>query len=1028
MPKKGGVRFSDSATGGTAATDPRQTLRNLLADTTDQQRLGTLKSLWDAQSATFLDKLVKEAAKDLAQETEAYCSSIGAISSDAHTTLRNHLALLALLARRDYTDAGSSSGSSRKPGKNKNKKGKGCGIDTPTMVFPGCIQQLLLILEAVERPVQQEGANTGSSSSASSSSSSSPAPMPCALKFHALHAFNRLHESFPRITTPFLHLVVDVACRELQVSTDASEAEENAAAYRSKVAETLNLIASTKPSKLIPSCHKILKAALQRIVNNVKQMEKVGAEAAAAHTPAPALTPLQRCTLDLVDLSGVLLRRMVLRLPRAYPSVRMLQPRTWPFGAEDDPIDDGNNDENKGGDDDDDNEDDEEDNESDAEDDEPTSRMSLPFYTTRLPMDPLRAGVQSLQSAFNSSSSSEESAQTFFNDLVDSVMKLYERVGVEKREVGQNGAQGGDGEEDEEDQLNVQPVFSSIVTDAGATILTFIPLIVALSNQQLTNASPSSSSTEAHSSHIDKLSSYLIDQLRELDLSTWDPSIPMLHTASHLLRALAGVFNYAYKDCEGIQDSAEVIYHDLLNWMSDAAAIFPRPTLLKLRRKVLESFLALLYTMDTTFEQRIGSAALFTDLFPLLANPLLPPHLIWILRNHPTIVRAKVIPKVVKGLLAAQTKKNQSPKTVQSMLQAMGEVACFSLAVKDEEQKEEEDCEHESKSQDNDVADSTSVVLKPGPATLPLLAPYIVQMLDTICATIEHAPSTTGQAACLALCRIVMAGYDMPEVQSFLPRILAAHHGLLSESLFVAEQERLGDAYDEDDQDLVSQLQYCSLDLLHVYFQDTNDPMVAADPISMGAPDPNAHVCRWKQDAFLDRLVEDVGNIDMLRAILLQCLSNTLKPIFFGEDEALRNSECHLIKEILMHPKVFDAVMQDSESTDEKASQNSCTQASTNATSSSPSTDSTTPPSSLTVPHLILTLLNGIILADEDGQEGRKYNYQLCLESLLAKICETRPAVRETIKHVLETPATAKLMTDVRKDASTWKIVQQWIK
>lgn len=84
--------------------------------------------------------------------------------------------------------------------------------------------------------------------------------------------------------------------------------------------------------------------------------------------------------------------------------------------------------------------------------------------------------------------------------------------------------------------------------------------------------------------------------------------------------------------------------------------------------------------------------------------------------------------------------------------------------------------------------------------------------------------------------------------------------------------------------------------------------------------------------------------------------------MFFNDDSALRNSEVHLLKELLAHPRLFEALLLTAPSAD------------ADADDANPD-EQPLPP--LTVARVVITLLNAAMLAKEDGQEGRKLNYDL---------------------------------------------------
>lgn len=85
--------------------------------------------------------------------------------------------------------------------------------------------------------------------------------------------------------------------------------------------------------------------------------------------------------------------------------------------------------------------------------------------------------------------------------------------------------------------------------------------------------------------------------------------------------------------------------------------------------------------------------------------------------------------------------------------------------------------------------------------------------------------------------------------------------------------------------------------------------------------------------------------------------------MFFNDDGALRNSEVHLLKELLAHPRLFEALLLTAPSPD------------ADADADVDPDDQPLPP--LTVARVAITLLNAAMLAKEDGQEGRKLNYDL---------------------------------------------------
>lgn len=739
-------------------------------------------------------------------------------------------------------------------------------------------------------------------------------------------------------------------------------------AYTSKLVETLGLVSATHPAALVATGHSLLKQTLDMLTRSLDGIEEYerptsADESSSASSAAPAKAALpavlskeQQLTVDLIDVAASLLRKLHVRLPHAYPSARYLHPRSWPFGSEEwaeaaqdaEPA-------NTAGQRRDDDDDDANDRDQDDDDDAEQNDAGVPrsCYTEVLPLVPARAGVQPLVLGASAAETGE-----YLSTLLTRLEHFHRKVGVE-----------GEG----------STVAVGVVNDAGTTVLAFMPLLIAVSNQTLCNLPEPA--LEEHGRHVEAVANFAIEQsdthnawtqeelttrmarsmpipsrrsspacccmcslsvslfrLRELDLTAFSPSVAA--STHQYLQCVEGAFKYAnraaclefvhltYVSASQCTHSMQAQAHlkvvtsiachfvhslcfvcvvcmqnDLVNWLGDAQQSFPRAAFIKLRRFAVSAFLALLYTMDTLFQSSVGSASFFAELFPLLANPLLTSHLLWLLREEREHAQTKVLPQVMRGLLNTNTRQSPSVKTVQMILTSLGNVACFTRA-------------YDAPTQASDAGASAPAAA--GSAVLPLLTPYMNQLLETISNTMEKSPSGTGQTASLVLCRILMAGYEMvnqhtamhaahllflspcvvvaldlhltarrsrsvalhfplcliaqAEVQSFFSRILSLYQRIVDESLFVAEQEEAGDEYDEDDQDLVSQLQYCVLDMLHLLFQDGDDKEAAIAAPTDNAPHP------FDQQRFITLLLGDEDNIEVLRSIVHVLLENSKKP------------------------------------------------------------------------------------------------------------------------------------------------------
>lgn len=257
-----------------------------------------------------------------------------------------------------------------------------------------------------------------------------------------------------------------------------------------------------------------------------------------------------------------------------------------------------------------------------------------------------------------------------------------------------------------------------------------------------------------------------------------------------------------------------------------------------------------------------------------------------------------------------------------------------------------------------------------------------------------------------------------PEVQSYLPRILSLYSHILDESLFVTEQSTNGDAYDEDDQDLVSQLQYCVCDMLHVFFQDMSEMKMLSNSelVARGIPPEETHP--FKQVRLLQLFKEDEDCCNILKEMIQVLLANTRKPLFFNDDAALRNSEVFLLKEMVSHTELFKAILASSSS--ESSSSSSVDVA--EKVDDKKVVDNLPP---LTASNLVLTLLSSLILAKEDGQRERKENYTICIAAIATSIQSASSEFQNEIKSTLHADTHKKLLSDLKKDVETWKMIQQ---
>lgn len=587
---------------------------------------------------------------------------------------------------------------------------------------------------------------------------------PHALKFHALHAFNRILEVFPSLLRLFCPLMLDYLrktffANKINIATQTTEeANKNANALASssssssspldpsfcrKLLESSSLLLSVYPRIYISHSNQLLKRGMEMVKEILETQEKEQKDN-NNKSLSPPLSPVYLLTLDLLDFLSLLLLKFHLRLPRNYPSVKYLLPKCWPL---DDAEEGGQEHGNKkgGGDDDDDaeddgksNEDDEIDELSEEEDEEDKNKAeqlkwkhaSRSYFTQYIAFNPVRKGVEPIQ--FSSPQSSSE----LFLHLSDQLLKLVNLIGRERSNE----------EEEDEEETEDKNSSPAILNDYGVQILSFIPYLIALDNMYGTSTQEEESNdaeSHPHTNHLDTVLTGLFDMLQGFDFSLVPFSPSLANSLHQLLFCVENCIKYSNQ--RYVVQLMASYYDQLVNYCSEIQAFFPRNAYIKFRRIICGSFLSILYTLDDSFQDTISSTHFFAELFPLLANPLITSHLIYLLRTPSSSIRdhvqKKVLPQIMKGLLNTKTKQSPSMKTVQMILTSLGNVVCFTRA-------------YEPINGEDKTSSSSS-------ATLPLLEPYLTSVIETILSTMQNSPSGTGQVASLVLCRIVMAGYQM---------------------------------------------------------------------------------------------------------------------------------------------------------------------------------------------------------------------------------------------------------------------------
>lgn len=156
--------------------------------------------------------------------------------------------------------------------------------------------------------------------------------------------------------------------------------------------------------------------------------------------------------------------------------------------------------------------------------------------------------------------------------------------------------------------------------------------------------------------------------------------------------------------------------------------------------------------------------------------------------------------------------------------------------------------------------------------------------------------------------------------------------------------------------------------------------------------------------------------------------------VFFNDDSALRNSEIHLIKEIVSsHPTLFSHIFTQS-------NQPSSVQHLTMPTEEGDEEamdDNDSSPAHLLPPlpqmsssYFIVTLIQSMLAAIEDGQTSRKENYEICLKEILEQFKTPNTKFFTLQLHqTLSSEDNKKLLSELKsKSEECWKWIQNWMK
>jgi hypothetical protein len=205
----------------------------------------------------------------------------------------------------------------------------------------------------------------------------------------------------------------------------------------------------------------------------------------------------------------------------------------------------------------------------------------------------------------------------------------------------------------------------------------------------------------------------------------------------------------------------------------------------------------------------------------------------------------------------------------------------------------------------------------------------------------------------------------------------------------------------------------------------------------------------FSQERFLASLVSSPECVSELRRIVSVLLGNTLRPLLFSESDeaALRNSEIHLLGEMLARRELFQALLEkerepeeeeeeddEEDEEDEEEAEKEEEEAAANA-HAGPAAPALPPLPAVTPGSLLHTLLRALSLARADGsaQAERVFQYRSFLSDLSGPIrasekvlAAVRQAVDPAAKQQQEDEQARATIAEAKQDAETWAIVTRW--
>jgi len=372
------------------------------------------------------------------------------------------------------------------------------------------------------------------------------------------------------------------------------------------------------------------------------------------------------------------------------------------------------------------------------------------------------------------------------------------------------------------DRFPYLPAEATVDDALPLSVLSFLPLLSAVINRSQTQV--------VQAELLDKLFTHFCTSVKAFKYEESNDVV----AAEPLLEALVGVIQMG--DRRAMQGCVREVYDTMIEILKKAKASGSRAVLLRLRRACIKLVVAIFYAYGEDFEVIVGVKNFFANTFPLLADPSILSHLVYVLREDEELLDRQVMPQVMRSLLAVP-KKQLSVRVLRSAIDAIGHICCF-VATQDGQNY--------------------------------LVEPYIEHIVGAMIETIENEPIALGRSCIVTLTRTIVTSWNFKPTLERWADIMAAYISLLDEDKLRERADQDAEEYEEDETDMAPQLQLCALDMLRALF--TFNPL------------------------FIQRLSQKVDFPATYKRLMDTLVINIDKPVFFDDENDIRMSEALLLQ------------------------------------------------------------------------------------------------------------------------------------